>query len=221
MGSLTAGQVKTAYLKHLRAGLRERGFRGGPEGKFDRVREGGTDNFLIRLRAFGRGETKVDVLTLGMGVTIGEAEQEAADLRGAPVNPERVTLVTDLLAPGQPGAGNFGSGREALAATTLESAEQKSAEVLELIDEQAEPWWSSHRQAATVLDEMWASNRYHGIDALETMAVLARRLGRDQLVNEILAAHQADLDRRGADHPAFEPNRRWRDAFSHSSFGGE
>jgi hypothetical protein len=203
----TAGQVKSAYLKQVRAGLTERGLRRATEDRYDREAGDVTDNLLLRLRAAGRGETKVDVITLGAGVTVSWAEQEAAALRGTDANPERTTLVVDLLQR------RGGTSSDPLEATTTDEAEESAGELLRLVDEVAEPWWQSHADPATVLDEMWASNAYRELDPLETMASIARRLGRDDLCRQILDAHQADLDRRGADHAAFAPNRQWRQAF--------
>ncbi len=204
--------MKREWLKQLRNALKDRNLTASGTDSYGRSSNGVQDGLLLPLRAWGRGETGVSLEFPAVSVTVAAVEELAAELRGGPLNQDKVTHGMTLLALLELSSANNPSATTDLNVDALEDLPQVTDLVMKMVDDVAAPWWQSCQDLEALLAQMREREKGRQFLSMETLIALALLQGDLDTARGTLSAYDCELDRRGADLPAFAVNRRFRDA---------
>ena len=187
---MTAGEVKKAWRRSLSRALKERGFTHPEEDIYRRTTSTGFEGVLLRLRAYGRGETAVSILSMGPQVVLTDVEEATAALTGEPRNPYASTWV-EPMADVLEAAGSYSYDQERVARGLyiLDSVEKIPAgttAVLDVLDTFAEPWFAALRDPHILLQRRLGSGVSRLPEPAVKTAILAHQLGDTATVRRLV-----------------------------------
>lgn len=192
----TAGELKKLWAKEIRALMGDRKFRQIDTGVFSRANSSGSDGCRLRLRAAGRDETAVDLLTGAVSVSFSGPLEEATRRLGVdpdPNHPSWIVNFEDLLGP----AGTLAERRLARGGLTIDRPADipgATHQIDEFLTAYAENWWSGAHDPATVVDALLDNQIYRQFGAIEPLLMLALEHGYDSAASVLIDDYQRRVD---------------------------